>query len=247
MVINEELCNNLSKELSLILPNYELVKDKTIGELKKIDKKFGNNGVTFLAYNNTSSKNPTAGTSQEAMYKQNNILKLNDNYFVKKAFVKKTYTDPNKDPLVKAPSCYYSDDQIPITIVKDKDVSLSPEESNSIEDDTGMSNYIHNIALNRWFHIAIVVNEYSSDIYIDGRLKSSTALENHIRQNEGDLYVTQRGGFEGMMNKLTIKSTPTTSEEILHTYQLGPNVPNLPDLNNIKDKYIPKISLDIDG
>jgi hypothetical protein len=246
MVIDEVQCNNLQTELSIILPNYELVQDKTIGELKKIDKKFGNNGITFLVPTKKESNSHGLGASNEAIYRKNNRLMVNDNYLVRKAFIKKTYVDKNIDPLVNAPKCYYSGDEIPITIVKDIDVSLSPEEPNGVEDDTGMSSYIHNIPLKRWFHTAIVVNEYSSDIYIDGQLKSSGALENHIRQNEGDLYVTQRGGFEGMLTQLIIKTSPTTSEELLHISQMGPNVPQLPDLTSIQEKYVPKISFDID-
>ena len=68
-------------------------------------------------------------------------------------------------------------------------------------------------------YVGLIVNEYSSDIYIDRLLKSATTLENTIKPNEGDIYVCQSYSedklvLDGIINNLTVKTTSTSPEDI---------------------------------
>lgn len=122
-------------------------------------------------------------------------------------------------------------------------VSLSPMAENPLENDDGMSNLIENVPLNRWTHVAIVVNEYATHVYLDGYLTSSTALKTHVKNNTGDLFVTNFGGFGGMLTHLRYFDTALSSEKVLSVSQRGPDPWELPDLAKLGERYTPKFDL----
>lgn len=206
-----------------IKENYKLLRGRSLMELKTYSESNGSNGFIFLA---------------------KKTAVLSDDYITDKAFVKiKSIPD---DKIIDAPKTYITSDEIPITVDFDKDVSLSPTASNAIIDDKHVSNHITNIPLNRWLHVAVVVNEYSSDVYIDGHLKSSNAFPNRISQNTGNLYLCQNGGFDGMLTQISIYNEPIPSKTFKFMYGLGPSPPVLPDIKKLVNKIIPNVKLKID-
>lgn len=122
-------------------------------------------------------------------------------------------------------------------------VSLNPMSSEPLENDDGISNTIKNVPLNRWTHIAIVVSEHSTNVYVDGYLNSSNALKTHVKNNTGDLFVTNFGGFGGMLTHLKYFDTAISSQRILGIAQRGPDPWEFPDLAKLAQKYKPKFDL----
>ena len=215
------------------------------------DKKNEFKGVTIFVKKDLINLDKNNSNEGPILTDNKGNQRYNPNFVVNKCLIKTQNTD-KEDKLVFMENI--EDDNgkefVPITLIKQETVSLNPTSKNPIIDDTGMSNRVENIPINRWFHVGLIVNEYSSDIYIDGLLKSATTLENTIKPNEGDIYVCQsyngnKPGFDGIINNLTVKTTSTSPEDILRIYQRGPDVINLPDINNLADNIIPEVSLDM--
>jgi len=121
--------------------------------------------------------------------------------------------------------------------------SLNPTLFNSITNDDGVSNNVENFPLNRWFHLAIIANNRSCDVFIDGKLYKSAVLNDYVKDNNGDLFVTQDGGFGGMITQLKYYSKALPLQMIKFIYDLGPNPPQLPDLNALFNTYKPKFNV----
>jgi hypothetical protein len=60
---------------------------------------------------------------------------------------------------------------------------------------------IGNLPVGKWFHTTISVIGKNMDVYINGRLKKRCAFIGIPKQNFGDLYITQWGGFDGFLSK----------------------------------------------
>ena len=99
-------------------------------------------------------------------------------------------------------------------------------------DDSSFSTHIKNLPLNRWFHVAISAENNTAAVYVDGRLISSSTFANPIVQNNGDLFVTNNGGFGGFLTQLRYYNKVITYDEVEYIYKLGPNPSmQLPDIN----------------
>ena len=62
---------------------------------------------------------------------------------------------------------------------------------------------IENIPVDKWFHLAVVVTQPKNlDIYINGFLKQRKILNGIPKQNYGNIYLTQDGGFSGMQSRI---------------------------------------------
>ena len=103
-------------------------------------------------------------------------------------------------------------------------------------DDSSFSTHIKNLPLNRWFHVAISAENNTAAVYVDGRLISSSTFANPIVQNNGDLFVTNNGGFGGFLTQLRYYNKVITYDEVEYIYKLGPN-PSI-QLTDINKKMI---------
>uniref|UniRef100_A0A6C0J0C7 LamG-like jellyroll fold domain-containing protein n=1 Tax=viral metagenome TaxID=1070528 RepID=A0A6C0J0C7_9ZZZZ len=122
--------------------------------------------------------------------------------------------------------------------------SMNPSRNDNMIKDTTLSNNINNVPLGRWFHLAVVVNSQSTEIYIDGSLKSTVTIKNDIKQNNGHLWVTQNGGFSGMINQLRYHNTSLNHHQIRQLYYYGPSPWMYPDLTNMINKYKDSVHVD---
>ena len=78
---------------------------------------------------------------------------------------------------------------------------------------------------------------------MDGKLHSSQAIETEIKQNDGQIWTTQNGGFSGALTQLRYYDTALNSNKVYGIYQWGPDPWEWPDLVGMVDKY--KGALDI--
>lgn len=145
-------------------------------------------------------------------------------------FVKQQYSAENKGEA-------YPSEMGFATYVKGEPGTMNASENKNVELDQTMSNDIDNIPLKRWFHVGIVVNEQSTDVYIDGKLRASQAIETEIKQNNGQIWSTQDGGFAGALTQLRYYDTALNSNRIYDIYQWGPDPWQWPDLVGMVDKY----------
>ena len=76
---------------------------------------------------------------------------------------------------------------------------------------------ISNIPAKKWIHVAIVVEQKSVDIYINGILHTHHSIVQLPRQNSGTVHTGVNGGFEGKLSNL-----------IYYNYFLNPS--DIPDL-----------------
>ena len=151
-------------------------------------------------------------------------------------FIKKVYEAENKGEA-------FPPELGVATYVKGEPGTMNASENRKVEYDKTMSNDIDNVPLKRWFHIAICVNEQSTDVYIDGKLSSSNGMETEIKQNDGQIWTTQDGGFAGAITQLRYYDTPLNSYRVSEIYRWGPDPWEYPDLVGMVDKY--KGALDI--
>ena len=197
---------------------YKKVTNKTLKELKDISDNMGNNGFTAML--NKSDVN------------------YNDNLIVKTAFIKTK--DIPEDNLKNKTDV---DSNFVTFKYQTKNVSLSPEASTSIKDPTNkFSTLIENMPIKRWTHVNIMVNEFSSDVYIDGFLRKSTSFASLIKPVSGNMHVSERGGFGGRITQLRVYNKVSTPDSARVMYNLGPDPPTLPDLRNPFGKFIPKVN-----
>jgi hypothetical protein len=85
---------------------------------------------------------------------------------------------------------------------------------------------IENVPLNRWFHLAITVKDDSVEVYIDGKLSKSCVYENLPLISKGDLWITNKGGFDGKLTQFKVIPYYLTHSEIRTIYMRGPDNKN---------------------
>ena len=85
---------------------------------------------------------------------------------------------------------------------------------------------IENIPLNRWFHLAITVKDDAVAVYVDGRLSKTCVYENLPHISQGDLWITNKGGFDGRLTQLKVIPYYLTHNDIRTIYNRGPDNKN---------------------
>jgi len=105
---------------------------------------------------------------------------------------------------------------------------------------------IDNFPLERWFHIAVVSDRQSLEVYVDGELYKSVAINGSIKsQVESDLSVTLNGGFGGYISSFRYFNSVLNSTRIKYIYSKGPTPIRWIDISDLIKKYKPKLLLDI--
>ena len=62
------------------------------------------------------------------------------------------------------------------------------------------------------------------DTYVNGTIVSRHIFQSVPKQNYGDVWVTQRGGFDGMLSSLRYFSHAVTGVEVEELVKAGPNL-----------------------
>jgi hypothetical protein len=99
--------------------------------------------------------------------------------------------------------------------------SMDPDGFSQFELDALNPCDIIDLPLQRWNHIGIVLWNRSLDVYLNGKLARSCALRDIPNINDGNLYVTQRGGFRGDMASLRYFNRALNAAEIYEIYSQG--------------------------
>lgn len=106
----------------------------------------------------------------------------------------------------------------------ENDFSLNPNTNPKIFDENYKIGIVDNIPIGRWFHLAIVVDNQTAIIYLDGMLKQTIFFQSSIRKNQGNLYVTQDGGYSGLLSQLRYFNKALFYKDINKIYSKGPKL-----------------------
>jgi hypothetical protein len=97
---------------------------------------------------------------------------------------------------------------------------------------------IYDIPSQKWLHVSIVVKHQSFDIYINGYLKKKHVCKSIVRQNFGNLYIGNSGGFSGYVSNLRYFDYAVSANEILREVEQGPDSLACADVSGNKPPYL---------
>jgi len=83
---------------------------------------------------------------------------------------------------------------------------------------------VKDIPINKWFNVVIRCKGKKMDTYINGTIVSRHNFNSVPKQNYGDVWVTQRGGFDGMLSSLRYFNHALTGVEVEKLVNAGPNL-----------------------
>lgn len=116
--------------------------------------------------------------------------------------------------LTNGPGVYLSSSESPtIRIIMDTVVQNAPA---TID--------IDNIPLKKWFHLLLRLQNNSVDVYINGVISAHAILDNVPKQNYYDVYVCDKGGFNGSLSNLRYYSSALNVFTINSIVSAGPNL-----------------------
>jgi hypothetical protein len=94
---------------------------------------------------------------------------------------------------------------------------------------------ISNIPAKKWIHFAIVVDQTSINIYINGTLHTHHTLNQLPRQNSGSVKISPKGGFNGKIGLIEYYPSKLSSSDVSALSLVYP--PPIP-VNNIYPPYL---------
>jgi hypothetical protein len=104
-------------------------------------------------------------------------------------------------------------------------VFLMDVEGTSTQTPTPEQITISNIPMNKWFHVAFRLKDYSMDCYVNGVLAQSTSFINKVpKQNYDHVYICQNGGFNGSLSNLRYYDYALSAFDINTLVNYGPNL-----------------------
>ena len=105
---------------------------------------------------------------------------------------------------------------------------------------------VQNVPLGRWFHVVVVTHEQAAEVYIDGTLHSAKVLTAPIDSNNGDLWLTQEGGFDGVLTQLRYYNRGMKHDEVYSIYKCGPGCWQWPNLKKHTQKLYGEVEVKLD-
>lgn len=132
-----------------------------------------------------------------------------------------------------APGVYLKNDTVSgnttttMTIVMD---TVNGDDSETID--------IPNIPFNKWVHVAIRLQNKILDVYINGMLKQRVSFKNVPKQNYGDVFASQNGGFDGQLSNLRYFDRALNAFQISNIAMTGPNLKPVPDVVDTSSDYL---------
>ena len=96
---------------------------------------------------------------------------------------------------------------------------------------------IDSIPINRWFNIAIRLQNKIMDVYMNGAIAKRLAFSSLPKQNYGDIYVCQNNGFTGSLSDLRYFDSALNVFDLTNIAMAGPNLTraDLPQDDNTFD------------
>jgi len=83
---------------------------------------------------------------------------------------------------------------------------------------------VNSFPLNKWFNLIICCVNKSVDVYINGIVVNSHKLVSVPKQNYGDVYVCNNGGFSGNLSNLSYYNKAISLKKIQQIVSAGPSL-----------------------
>ena len=83
---------------------------------------------------------------------------------------------------------------------------------------------IPDIPIHKWISVIIRLENRNIDVYVNGTIVSRYELKSVPKQNYGNVYANQGGGFSGLMSNLRYFNRALTITEIQKIVAAGPNM-----------------------
>jgi hypothetical protein len=83
---------------------------------------------------------------------------------------------------------------------------------------------IEDIPYNKWFHVALRMENTTLDVYVNGVITQRITYQNTPKQNYNDIYLSQNGGFNGNISNLQYFSRALNVFDINSIVYWGPNL-----------------------
>jgi len=97
---------------------------------------------------------------------------------------------------------------------------------------------IDNIPYNKWIHVAIRLQNKILDVYINGTLKKRVSFSNVPKQNYGDIWVSQNGGFDGSISDFRYFDRALNAFQLSNITSAGPNMKSVADVVDTSSDYL---------
>lgn len=101
------------------------------------------------------------------------------------------------------------------------------------KNDTNTVINVDNIPLKKWVHVAIRAMNTKLDVYVNGIIANRLELINTPKQNYGNIYICQNGGFFGKLSELRYYDRALNVFEINKIVSGGPNLNTIHDTNDL--------------
>ena len=82
---------------------------------------------------------------------------------------------------------------------------------------------ISDVPIGKWVNIILVVINRHMDLYVNGNLKNRCELKGLPRQNYGDVFITQNGGFDGFLSKMRYYNYALPYYKVEQIFNDGPS------------------------
>ena len=96
---------------------------------------------------------------------------------------------------------------------------------------------IGNIPLNKWICVTIACRQKKLDVFINGNIAISKELSSVPKQNFGNIYVNNFGGFSGHLSNLRYYNYYISYSDIKNFLNTGPDMIPV-DYNNKMPPYL---------
>jgi hypothetical protein len=83
---------------------------------------------------------------------------------------------------------------------------------------------IDNLPFNKWFHLAIRLENKVMDVYVNGAIAKRITFGYLPKQNYGDVHVVKNGGFSGSLSDLRYFDRGLNVFQIMNVVNSGPNL-----------------------
>ena len=101
---------------------------------------------------------------------------------------------------------------------------------------------IENIPLKKWIFTAIRVKGRTLDVYLNGIIAARHELQSPVKQNYGNVYVTQKGGYNGAISSLQYHNEALDAQTIFNMSNDGADT-DIYDEDDMKQSDPPYLSL----
>ena len=123
-------------------------------------------------------------------------------------------------PLTQAPGLWINEKtntlEIMMDIYTDNDQTSSSSFTETIS--------VYDIPLNKWLNIMIRIQGNILDVFVNGAITVRHILADVVRQNYGNTFLLEKGGFSGFISNLRYYSHSLNVAEILDIVNAGPDL-----------------------